>query len=84
MNEERLALSAFVHDREIYVSGGWNGFKTIDSIESLNVDEEKLQWKPRFKMPVKCTGHKMVCYESNVISTGGCGDNVSDGIYKSV
>ena len=83
MNERRSAPSAFVHDREIYVSGGWTGTKPIDSIESLNVDEEKLQWKPQFKMPIKCTAHKMVCYENNVVQTGGNdGDNISDGIYE--
>ena len=83
MNEKRSVPSAFVHDRDIYVSGGWTGTKPIDSIESLNVDEENLQWKPQFKMPVKCTGHKMVCHENNVIQTGGYDrDNVSDGIYE--
>ena len=83
MNEKRSLPSAFVHDREIYVSGGWTGTNFIDSIESLNVDEETLEWKPQFKMPVKCDGHKMVCHENNVIQTGGRdGDNVSDGIYE--
>ena len=84
MNENRSAPSAFVHGREIYVSGGWTGTKFIDSIESLNVDEENLEWKPQFKMPIQCYGHKMVCHEKNVIQTGGCGenDNVSDGIYE--
>ena len=83
MNENRSAPSAFVHDHEIYVSGGWTGAKCIDTIESLNVDEENLEWKPQFKMPIKCNGHKMVCHENNVIQTGGRdGDNVSDGIYE--
>ena len=83
MSEKRLMHSAFVHDREIYVTGGWNGTKFTDSIESLNVDEENLEWKPQFKMPIKCYGHKMVCHENNVIQTGGRDDgNVSDGIYE--
>ena len=83
MSENRSVPSAFVHDREIYVSGGWTGFKSIDSIESLNVDEKNLEWKPQFKMPIQCYGHKMVCHENNVIQTGGRdGDNVSDGIYE--
>ena len=82
MNENRSVPSAFVHDREIYVSGGWTGTKHIDSIESLNV-EENLEWKPQFKMSIKSNGHKMVCHEGNVIQTGGRGgDNVSDGIYQ--
>ena len=59
MNEKRLMPSAFVHDREIYVSGGRTGVKFTDSIESLNVDEKNLEWKPQFKMPIKCDGHKM-------------------------
>ena len=83
MNEKRSVPSAFVHNREIYVSGGWTGTKPTDSIESLNVDEENLKWKSQFKMPIKCYGHKMVCHENNVIRTGGRdGDNVSDGIYE--
>ena len=83
MNEKRSASSAFVHDREIYVSGGSTGIKCTDSIKSLNVDEENLEWKPQFKMPIKSDGHKMVCHENNVIQTGGCGsDNISDGIYQ--
>ena len=83
MNENRSVPSAFVHDREIYVSGGLTGTKFIDSIESLNVDEENLEWKPQFKTPIKCNAHKMVCHEYNVIQTGGHdGDNDSDGIYK--
>ena len=83
MNEKRSVPSAFVHDRELYVSGGWTGTKFTDSIESLNVDEKNLEWKPQFKMPVQCYGHKMVCHENNVIQTGGCGhQNVSDGIYE--
>ena len=83
MNEKRSMPSAFVHDREIYVSGGWTGAMSTDTIESLNVDEENLEWKPQFKMPIKCNGHKMVCHENKVIQTGGRdGDNVSDGIHE--
>ena len=84
MNENRSAPSAFVHGREIYVSGGWTGTKHIDTIESLNVSEEDLEWKPQFKMPIQCYGHKMVCHENNVIQTGGWGKdyNASDGIYE--
>ena len=84
MNENRLVPSAFVHGREIYVSGGWTGTKFTDSIESLNVDEENLEWKPQFKMSVKCNRHKMVCHENHVIQTGGrCENgNVSDEIYE--
>ena len=83
MNEKRTASSAFVHDREIYVSGGWTGTNHTDSIESLNVDEENLEWKPQFKMPIKCDRHKMVCHENRVIQTGGYhNDNSSNGIYE--
>jgi hypothetical protein len=84
MKEVRAAPSAFVHGREIYVSGGWNGIKANDSMETLNVDEEQLEWvKSPVKMPLKCDSHKMVCHENSAILTGGLsdGDNVSDGIY---
>ena len=88
MNEKRSAHSAFVHDREIYVSGGWTEPKPTDSIEILNVEEENLKWKPpqfpQFKMPIKCNRHKMVCHENSVIHTGGRtgGGHNSDGIYE--
>ena len=83
MNENRSVPSAFVHGREIYVSGGLTGTKFIASIESLNVDEENLEWKPQLKMPIKCNAHKMVCHENNVIQTGGYdGYNDSDEIYE--
>ena len=40
MNENRLVPSAFVHGREIYVSGGWTGTKFTDSIESIEIIKE--------------------------------------------
>ena len=85
MTQVRSVPSAFFHGREIYVSGGWNGTKATDSIETLNVDEEKLEWmKSPVTMPIKCREHKMVCHENSAILTGGLsdGDTVSDGIYE--
>ena len=84
MNQRRSAPSAFVHDRQIYVSGGWTGTEHTDSIESSNVDSDHKGWvETAIKTPVKCSGHKMVCHENNAILTGGCDDdNVSDGIYE--
>ena len=85
MKEKRSALSAFVHGREICVSGGSNGTKYTDSIESLNVDEECPQWmESAIKMPIKCRGHRMVRHENSAILTGGLTDGgiVSDGVYK--
>jgi hypothetical protein len=85
MKKVRSGSSAFVHGREIYVSGGWNGTKIFDSIETLNVDEEHIEWTVSpVKMPLKCDSHKMVCHENSAILTGGltAGDNVSDGIYE--
>ena len=85
MNEKRVALSTVVHGGEIYVSGGWNGIDNTDSIERLNFDSNHLEWiKSHVKMPIKCSGHKMVCHENSAILTGGRidNDNTSDGIYK--
>ena len=84
MNKARSAPSAFVHDRQIYVSGGWTGTEFTDSIESLNVDGEHNEWvETPIKMPVKRNQQKMVCHENNAILTGGYdGDNVLDGIYE--
>ena len=77
MNTERSAPSAFVHDRQIYVSGGWTGIEHTDSIESLNVDREHKEWvESAINMPVNCGEHKMVCRETSAILTGGhVGDN---------
>jgi hypothetical protein len=85
LQEARSSSSAFVHGRERYVSGGWNGTKATDSIETLNVDEEQLEWtESHIKMPLKCRGHKVICHENSAILTGGLSDddNVSDGIYE--
>ena len=83
MNEKRAGHAAFVHDRKIHVSGGSNGTKYANSIESLNINQKKFIVKPQFKMPITCDGHKMVCHKNSVIQTGGRdGDNVSDGIYE--
>jgi hypothetical protein len=82
MKEARAAPSAFVHGREIYVSGGSNGTKDSDTIESYNVDKGNLEWvKSPVKMPLKCHGHTMVRHENSAILTGGR-DNDSDGIYE--
>ena len=85
MKEARSSPSAFVHGREIYVSGGWNGTKATDNIERLDVDEEQLEWvESPVKTPIKCRGHKVICHENSAILTGGLtnGDNVSDEIYE--
>ncbi|CAB4039530.1 E3 ubiquitin- ligase PDZRN3-like [Paramuricea clavata] len=85
MKKVRAAPSAFVHGREIYVSGGRNETKATDSTETLNVDEEHVEWTlSPVKMPLKCYSQKMVCHENSAILTGGLsdGDNVSDGIYE--
>jgi hypothetical protein len=84
MKEARSAPSAFVHERQIYVSGGWTGTECTDSIVSMNVDEENMAWiQSPLKMPIKCRDHTMVYKENSVILTGGLdGDNVSDGIYE--
>ncbi|CAB3996078.1 E3 ubiquitin- ligase PDZRN3 [Paramuricea clavata] len=84
MKEARSNPSAFVHERQMYVSGGWTGTKATDSIESMNVAEENIEWiQSPLKMQIKCQGHKMVSHENSAILTGGFeGGNVSDGIYE--
>ena len=84
MKRERSSPSAFVHERQIYVSGGWTGTEQTDSIESLNVGEENIEWiQSPLRMPIKCNEHTMVSHENSAILTGGHdGDNVSDGIYE--
>jgi N-acetylneuraminic acid mutarotase len=83
MKEARAGHSEFVHGREIYVSGGVIGTNDTDTVETLHVDEENLEWiKSPVKMTLKCHGHTMVRHENSAILTGGRnGDNVSDGIY---
>jgi hypothetical protein len=84
MKKERATPSAFVHERQIYVSGGWTGTEDTDTIESMNVDEENIAWiQSPLKMPIKCNAHQMVSHENSAILTGAIdGDNVSDGIYE--
>jgi N-acetylneuraminic acid mutarotase len=84
MKEARSGPSAFVHERQIYVSGGWTGTDGTDNIESLNGDEENIAWiQSPLKMPIMCSRHTMVSHENSAILIGGLdGDNVSDGIYE--
>ena len=85
MKYVRSGASAFVYGGEIYVSGGWDGINNTDSIESLNFDKKDLEWSQSpVNMPIKCSRHKMVCYENSVILTGGDINNntTSDGIYE--
>ena len=84
MNEKRVSLSSVVHGHEIFVSGGWNGISNTESIERLNFDNNHSEWiKCPVNMPIKCRGHKMVCYENSAILTGGLiDDDTSDGIYE--
>ncbi|CAB4032958.1 E3 ubiquitin- ligase PDZRN3-like [Paramuricea clavata] len=85
MQEARSSHSSFIHGREIYVGGGRHGAKVTDNIETLNIDEENIEWtESPVKMPLKCRGHKMVRHENSAILTGGLsdGDNVSDAIYE--
>ena len=84
MKKAREGSSAFVHGRQIYVSGGVIGTKDSDTIETLNIDKGNLEWiESPIKMPLKCLGHTMVRHENSAILTGGRdGDNVSDGIYE--
>ncbi len=85
MREKRTTPAAFVHERQIYVSGGWTETEVTDSIESLNVGEGNMKWiVAPVKMPIKCHSHTIVCHENSVILTGGRtdDDSVSDGIYE--
>ena len=76
MKEERSSASGFVHDREIYVTGGFNGLQFLDCIEHLNVDEECLEWiKSPAKMQEKCRGHNAILHEDSAIFTGGHTDS---------
>ena len=83
MKVRRTTPAAFVHERQMYVTGGWTGTEHTGGIESLNVDEENMEWVVApVEMPIKCNAHRMVCHENSAILTGGRhNDNVSDGIY---
>ncbi|XP_046841394.1 kelch-like protein 40b [Xenia sp. Carnegie-2017] len=83
MNEERSGATAFVHGREIFLCGGWNGKQFFRNIESLNVDG-KLQWKiSHVMLPRNCGGHSMVYHNDNVIMIGGRTSNEAfDTIYS--
>jgi hypothetical protein len=70
MKEVRSGPSAFVHGREIYVSGGWNGTNFTDTIDILNVDKEPTEWiESPVEMPFKSSGHRIICHENNAILT---------------
>ena len=84
MNGKRLSPTAFVYQGQIYLRGGWNGDGCTDSIERLDVGEDREEWiESLVKMSSKCNRHGMVCCENTAILTGGRdGDIFSDRIYE--
>ncbi|XP_046855973.1 F-box/kelch-repeat protein At1g26930-like [Xenia sp. Carnegie-2017] len=70
MTEKRCGAAAFVYDGNIFVTGGSNGKKCSNSVESLNV--ERSGWiKTKIEMPKPCKGHKVIYWNEKIVMTGG-------------
>ena len=88
MNEARTIPSSFVHNKQIYVSGGHKEGRGSKSIESMSIDavdfDESLIWEVcPAKLPALVWGHCCVVYTARLVVIGGrddCGS--SDKIYE--
>ena len=68
----RSKASSFVYKSHITVVGGSSNSGSTDTIESLNVADPAALWKDSvLKIPVECSGHKVVNYNDQLIMSGG-------------
>ena len=63
--------SAVTYKGEVLISGGFDGEKSTDTIETSSCDQS-VEWKiSHVKLPEKCQSHATVMYKDNLILSGG-------------
>ena len=81
----RTRASAVTYKGEVLISGGYDGKKSADTIETNSCDQS-VEWKiSQVKLPKLCRGHATVMYKVSLILSGGIirpADITSDKIYE--
>ena len=85
MSTAHTRASAVTCKGEVLISGGYDGKKYTDIIETSSC-EQSAEWKiSRVKLPEVCASHATVMYKDSLILSGGragFGGEVSDKIYE--
>ena len=85
MSTCRSRASAVTYQGEVIISGGRDGKKSRDTMETSSCDAS-VEWKiSPVKLPQLCRGHAAVMYKDTLILSGGrlgSGSKVSDKIYE--
>ena len=85
MSTCRSRASAVTYQGEVIISGGFDGEKYTDTMETSSCDAS-VEWKiSPVKLPQLCWGHAAVMYKDSLILSGGglgSGRKISDKIYE--
>ena len=85
MSTARTSASAVTYKGEVLISGGYDGKKSTDTIETSSCDQSA-EWKiSRVKLPEVRVRHATVMYKDSLILSGGQAGflgGVSDKIYE--
>jgi hypothetical protein len=85
MSTCRTRVSAVTYQGEVIISGGNDGKKFTDTMETSSCDAS-VEWKiSPVKLPQLCRGHAAVMYKDSLILSGGdlgIGEETSDKIYE--
>lgn len=88
MLKRRSEASSFVYENHMLVTGGWTGRGWTDTIERLNIQDDRAHWIDfPGKLPVNCSRHKAVNYKDRSFMIGGFNaetNKTSDNIYEVV
>ena len=84
MNQHRAAAACCVYNNDVVITGGYDVQGDTDSIETLKMNQDPLQWKlSDCKLPMKLSSHVAVVYQDKLLVIGGQSeDKVSDGIHE--
>jgi hypothetical protein len=79
----RSGASAVTYQGEVIISGGYDGKKSTDTMETSSCDAS-VEWKiSPVKLPQLCKEHAAVMYKDRLILSGGeLGGKTSDKIYE--
>ena len=86
MNQPRVEAASCVFNKDVIVSGGFDGRACTDSIEILKMDQHPLQWRMfEGKLPVKLSSHSLIVYQDRLLIIGGMNmseNKTSNAVYE--